>query len=82
MDTKAWLIDWFVENTSVEQEEMNQNVSNNYFDKEYIDSYDFISLISAIEEEYGLTFDNDDFLDRDFSTINGLSEIINIKLQK
>ncbi len=80
MDTKIWLIDWFVENASVEQEEIQQNITQNYFDKEYIDSYDFISLISAIEDEYNITFDNNDFLDRKFATIEGLSEIINMKL--
>ncbi|MBQ8822351.1 MAG: acyl carrier protein [Lachnospiraceae bacterium] len=73
---REWIIDWFVENGTTEKEVLCENLNSNYFNAGFIDSFVFISLIGDIEEEYDIEFDNEQFLDRDFATINGLAEII------
>ncbi|MDE7352665.1 MAG: acyl carrier protein [Acetatifactor sp.] len=76
MEVKKWIIDWMADNSGVSSEEISQNSEANFFEKEYIDSFAFIMLIAGIEETFGVTFDNEQFEDRAFSTINGLAECI------
>ena len=73
---RTWLVDWFVENGTATREQLLENLDSNYFNNGFIDSFTFISLIGEIEEEYNIEFDNDQFLDRDFATLNGLADII------
>ncbi len=73
---KSWIIDWFVENGTATKEQVLESMDSNYFSAGFIDSFTFISLIGDIEDEYDIEFDNDQFLDRDFATVNGLAEII------
>ncbi len=80
MDIKKWIIDWFSENTTIDSQEIIKNTNENYFAKKWINSLKFIILISAIEENYQITFSNDEFQDRKFATIDGLEEIITAKL--
>ena len=75
-EIREWLIDWFETNGMVSRETLLANMSSNYFNEGFIDSFTFISLIGDLEEEYDIEFDNEQFLDRDFATINGLAEII------
>ena len=58
--------------------EMSQD---NYFESGLVDSFVFITMLSDIEEKYGVSFSNDDFLDRSFATIDGLVCMINKKKQ-
>jgi acyl carrier protein len=80
MDIKSWLINWFSDNTAIDQEEITNNCHENYFLLKWIDSLKFISLISAIEDTFGINFSNDEFQDRKFATINGLEEVIKAKM--
>lgn len=73
---QKWLINWFMENTGADETELNNSIEENYFLKGFIDSFQFIELISDIEDEYGIEFDNSQFEDRSFSSIRGLSQII------
>ena len=73
---KLWIINWFVENGTVTEEVLKDNLDSNYFNNGFLDSFTFISLIGDIEDEFELEFDNDQFLDRNFATINGLAEIV------
>ena len=73
---RKWLIEWFVENGTIEEDKILDNLGSNYFNEGFLDSFTFISMIADIEEEYGIEFDNDQFLNREFATINGLAEII------
>ena len=75
-ETTKWIIDWFVMNCDANAVEINANLDENYFLAGYIDSFQFINMISDIEENFGVEFDNDQFEDRSFSTVNGLSKII------
>lgn len=73
---KEWLISWFENNANVDRETLEQNLDVNYLDAGYIDSFVFISLIGDIEDEFEIDFDNEQFIDRNFATINGLVEIL------
>ena len=76
MNNREWVLNWFEENSTVDRETLEANGDKNYFDAGYIDSFVFISLIGDMEEDLGVTFDNDQFTDRSFATINGLINIL------
>ncbi|MBO4750879.1 MAG: acyl carrier protein [Lachnospiraceae bacterium] len=77
MDTiMEWLIQWFCENAGQDEDEIRDSIDDNYFDKGFIDSFAFISLLGDIEDEFQIEFSNDQFEDRSFSTISGLAGII------
>lgn len=75
-DISKWIVDWLVSNCGANAAEVCANLDANYFLAGYIDSFQFINMISDVEEEFGVEFDNDQFEDRSFSTVNGLSKII------
>lgn len=76
MDTRKWLIDWFDDNSSVSRDTIVEETDTDYLESGWIDSMAFIKLISDIEEEYEIEFENDEFQDRSFATLDGLSEMI------
>ena len=53
---------------------------DNFIESGVVDSFGVIILVEEIEKEYGFRFEDKDFQDRRFSTINGLAEIIHGKL--
>ena len=57
-----------------------KDISENYFNIGWIDSFKFMSLISDIEDNYNIEFSNEEFQNRDFASVQGLTEIINKKL--
>jgi D-alanine--poly(phosphoribitol) ligase subunit 2 len=74
---QAWLIKWFRgQNTDCASLSDTDIATVDFFARKFIDSFGIISLISAVEVEFGVHFDDRDFQDRRFSTISGLSEII------
>ncbi|HIH22905.1 TPA: acyl carrier protein [Candidatus Micrarchaeota archaeon] len=79
LQLKQWLISWFEKNTDMKKDEIENGVSISYFEKGWIDSLKFISFVSDIEDEFGIRFSNEEFQNREFSTINGLAEIIQKK---
>ena len=76
MDTKEWLIDWFAQHSSLDAEGIKAVATANYMEQGIIDSFSFVMMISDIDDEYGITFTNDDFLNPNFMNIEGLSKII------
>ncbi|HSH01834.1 MAG TPA: acyl carrier protein [Anaerolineae bacterium] len=75
-----WLKNYFEEYTG---EPLPVNIeTDNYFDAGLIDSFAVIELIEAIEQEFDIEFDEDDFQDRRFVTMAGLSEIIQERKDK
>ncbi|SHM79712.1 Phosphopantetheine attachment site [Anaerosporobacter mobilis DSM 15930] len=76
MDVKKWIVDWFCKNTDANEKELEKNINENYFNLNYIDSFQFIQLISDIEDELQVEFDNTQFEDRNFATIQGLIDAI------
>lgn len=81
MDEKEYLIDWFSQNSNISKEFLLQNSDKNYFESKWLDSFQFINLITNLESTFDIVFDNDEFQNPDLTNIEGLSEIIKAKLK-
>jgi acyl carrier protein len=81
MKEMQWIVQWFVKNTNVPEEEVTSHLESNYFEHKWVDSFSFIQFISDIEENFHIRFDNSEFQDREFATIAGLSKILAEKVQ-
>jgi len=82
MNIKEWLIKWFEKNSDLIKEEIVNNVSDDYLAKGWIDSFKFVSFVTEIEEEFKITFSTDEFQNRAFATLEGLSKIIEARIEK
>ena len=71
-----WIVNWFVSEGEADENSIIENLDTNYFAAGFIDSFKFINMIADAEEEFHIEFDNDQFEDRSFSTINGLAIVI------
>lgn len=80
-DILNWLVIWFGNNSTVDATVVRDKIYSSYFEEGLIDSFVFIRLISDIEEKYHIEFSNEQFEDRNFSTISGLAEIIERSIQ-
>ena len=76
MELDKWLVHWFQINTAVNEEELLNSLESNYFEKGWMDSFKFVSFVMDIEAQFDISFSNDEFQNRDFSSIKGLSVII------
>lgn len=75
-NTAAWLTEWFKERNKTKNIDVAANAGNNYFELGLIDSLEIVSLIVEAENKFGIKFNEKNFQDRRFATINGLAEII------
>lgn len=82
MDYLKWVMEWFQKNSGADTMGIEGKLDENYFDIGYIDSFGFIMLITAIEEDFNVSFDNEKFQDRSFSTIRGLAKAIEHEVVK
>lgn len=82
MNVKEWLTNWFEKNSDLTKEEIEKNVSEDYLAKGWIDSFKFVSFITEIEEEFKITFSTDEFQNRGFATLDGLTIIIEARIEK
>lgn len=73
-DIRAWLYDWFNKNSDVSSTELKEDT--NYVESGWIDSFQFLELIGAVEENFGVSFSDDDFAKEELLTIKGMVEII------
>lgn len=74
------IINWFKENSELTQTEITQNLEKNYLLLGWIDSLKFVSFVSFLEETFKIRFSNDEFQNPNFSSINGIADIIKGKL--
>jgi acyl carrier protein len=81
-NVNVWIMEWFISNSNTNRKEIDENLTNNYFENGWIDSFKFIKFISDIEDYFKITFSNDEFQNRDFATIKGLGRIIESKIGK
>jgi acyl carrier protein len=81
-NVETWIINWFKQNADLKSNDITKNLFENYLEKGWIDSLKFISFISDIEGNFGIRFSNDEFQDRAFATIAGLSKIIHNKINE
>lgn len=79
LDSKNWLINWFEKNSTIAIKDIKKHLDENYLEKGWIDSFKFITFITDIENNFKIRFSNNEFQNRKFATINGLSKIINVK---
>lgn len=77
---KTWIIEWFEKNSNISAEEIKNKTSESYFENKWLDSYSFINFISDMEEKFNIQFSNDEFQNREFATIDGLTKIIESKI--
>lgn len=75
-EEQDWLIEWFSQQTVVDQDTLRSNTDVDYLQEGWIDSMQFIGLVSSIEDEFDIEFSNDEFQDRSFATISGLAQMI------
>jgi len=75
-EAKKWIVAWFQKHAAAQKNEIAKNTSENYFLKAWIDSLSFISFIADLEAKFDVSFSNEEFQDREFSTIDGLAGII------
>jgi acyl carrier protein len=79
-DEEVWLVDWFRgRNETLVSTPIEQIVTADYFESQFVDSFGVIQLIEDVEQRFKLRFDERDFQDRRFSTVVGLAEIIRIR---
>ncbi|MGE5473223.1 MAG: AAC(3) family N-acetyltransferase [Ignavibacteriales bacterium] len=82
IDIRTWIIEWFKEQTGETDNEIRSRTNENYFENCWMDSFTFISFITKVEEKFNISFDNDEFQDRSFATIEGLIKNIESKLKQ
>jgi acyl carrier protein len=75
-DVSDWLMRWFEANTTATRQELNNSHDANYFEKRWMDSLKFVVFIMDVEARFNISFSNEEFQNRDFSTIDGLKKII------
>ena len=76
---KKFLINWFENKSKIK---INKNdLEKDYFNEEWIDSFEIINLIEDLQDKFYIEFNDKDFQHRNFSTIDGLSEIIVKKME-
>ena len=80
MTVKEWIIDWFVKNSNMEKNVLEQNTKDDFLAKCWIDSLKFVEFISDIEGKFNIKFSNTEFQNRMFSTVEGLVQIIEDKI--
>jgi D-alanine--poly(phosphoribitol) ligase subunit 2 len=71
-DYSTWLLDWFRQRAPA----IALSADDNYFNAGAIDSFGVIELIEDMEQTFAVRFSQDDFQDRRFSSIAGLSELL------
>lgn len=81
MNYSDWVIGWLVKNGN-DETELKEHLEENFFDMGYIDSFAFIMLMSAVEDEFGVSFDNEQFQDRSFATIGGFAKALEREAKK
>lgn len=82
MNVKEWLINWFEKNSELTREEIENNITDDYLAKCWIDSFKFVLFVTEIEEEFKITFSTDEFQNRAFATLEGLGKIIGARIEK
>lgn len=69
---ETWIMNWFQDKSP----DIDLDINDNYFEKNAIDSFGIMELITDIEDHYQISFSQDDFQDPRFATTEGLSNIL------
>ena len=78
MKLHDWVYNWFISNTGITREQLEEHATENFFDLGWLDSFQYIKLLSDLEE-LNVTLTNDQFENRRFATIAGMIDILEEK---
>jgi acyl carrier protein len=56
--------------------EFDFNEEINFFDNGMLDSFDIITLVTALDEEYKISIDGTDIIPDNFSTVNAIETLL------
>ena len=82
MEVEQWLLVWFEKNTDFTYDIIQQKVKTSFILEGWVDSLKFVSLITEIEDHFKIKFSGDEFHSEAFSTISGLTQLIQNKIQE
>lgn len=69
-----WLVEWFAQHGRLKRRV--DSTVENFLEKGWLDSFGIIELLTDVESQFGVRFNEDYFLDPRFPTVDGLAEII------
>ena len=82
MEVEQWLIAWFEKNTDFTDDIIQEKVKTSFILEGWIDSLTLVLLITEIEYHFKIKFSGDEFHSDSFSTISGLTQIIQNKIKE
>ena len=82
MEVQQWLVDWFEKNTDYTPDIIHEKIETSFLLENWIDSLKFILLITEVEDHFKIKFSGDEFNSEGFSTISGLTQIVQNKIQE
>lgn len=50
--------------------------SNDFIEDGMLDSFDIVSLVSELEEKFGITIDGEDIVPENFSSVEAISSLV------
>jgi len=56
--------------------EFDFNEGVNFFDNGMLDSFDLVTLVTALDEEYKISIDGTDIIPDNFSTVNAIEALL------
>lgn len=56
--------------------EFDFNEGVNFFDNGMLDSFDIVTLVTALDEEYKISIDGTDIIPDNFSTVNAIEALL------
>ena len=81
MEVEQWLISWFEKNTDFTNDIIQEKMKTSFILEGWIDSLTLVLLITEIENHFKIKFSGDEFHSDSFSTISGLTQIIQNKIK-
>lgn len=51
--------------------------SNNFIEDGMLDSFDIVSLVASLDEEFGISIDGTEILPENFSNVEGIINLLN-----
>ena len=74
---REFIVEFFMEKGKFSGLDKSEFLNINFIEEKHLDSIEFITLISEIEENFGLVFTEDDIQSSLFSSIEGIVKITN-----
>ena len=72
---KDFIVDFFLSREKFQGKNANEMSSINFTESNLLDSIEFITLISEVEENFNILFTEEDLQSELFSSINGITDL-------